>query len=182
MTAQAQARCVMGANFLVRGMIRATLSLALILMLAGCAARGEYPSLAPRPVELASGPAAPAALAPLAPSDPARIARLAAIMARAQAGSRAFADLQQAVSTSAAAAGGLGSESWINAQMALSRLERTREAIQTGLVELDAEKRVMLEGPASADRIDLEATIAAVTALDAAQAAVVRGLIAQISR
>ncbi len=160
-----------------------TISLTLLaLSVSACAARGAYPSLAPRPIELQNGQAnSPAPPAPTA-TDPARVARISAIVARAEGNGSAFSSARAEAERSVAASGARGSESWIAAQMAVSRLERTREATQEALAELDGEKRRILSGPASADQAALDAAIARVMAIETAQADAARSLLARIGR
>jgi hypothetical protein len=125
------------------------LSSALVL-LAGCAAQGEFPSLAPRAVEGELSPAAncrregacadpvpapaPAAIA----DDPQLAARLAELTGRARTADREFAALLPQARRSAARAGRSGSEPWIEAQQLVSRLEAARSPTVDALAELDA--------------------------------------------
>jgi hypothetical protein len=150
------------------------------LMLGACADPGSFPSLAPRPYE--KGGAVPAApVETIKPSDPALLDRLNAAVARAEAGQGAYATaLASARSATAAGAGQSGSEAWIEAQMAVSRLERTREAAQGALADLDQEKRVMLFGPPSADLPAMEAAMARVSAIDGEQLAAVTALVRRL--
>ncbi len=146
------------------------------LLLAACAAPGTYPSLAPRPYEKAA-PQMPPALPP-AVSDAGLLAQVEGAVARAEAGQGAFdAALGLADRSVAASDRRRGSESWIGAQMAISRLERTREPVQTALADLDSIMRGLLLGPPSADRAAVEAAMARVGAIDAAQLAAVQRLI-----
>ena len=153
----------------------------MVFLLTGCAASGSFPSLAPRPIEQAA--AAQPATTPMvviAPSDPARVARVRALVEKAQAAvpdfNTALAAAQQAVGGGKAA----GSDGWIAAQVAVSRLERTREPIGTVLSELTVEQRTLLMGPESDDRAMLEAAFAQVSTLDQQQGDAVRGLIAKL--
>ena len=138
------------------------------LLLASCAAPGTYPSLAPRPYEKAAPQTAPPA--PPAVSDAGLIAQVDGAVARAEAGQGAF-DAALALADKAVAASDRrrGSESWIAAQMSISRLERTREPIQVALADLDAIMRGLLLGPPSADRAAVEAAMAKMGTMDAAQ-------------
>jgi hypothetical protein len=116
-----------------------TLLLACLGTLAGCAAQGDFPSLAPRPVELGADAEASAPTAQVVPAavDPAVAARIAALLADAREGDAAFeAALPQATSA-VEAAGEATSESWIAAQLAISKLEARREATVVALAELD---------------------------------------------
>jgi hypothetical protein len=151
--------------------------------LAGCAAKGEFPSLAPRPYE--QGRPASSAPATAVPdvSDAARVARINAAVQRAEAGREAFnAALSAARSAVSASQGGYASEGWIAAQMAVSRAERTREPVQAALAELDAELRSVLTGPPTSDRAILESAIARVMALDTEQGSALAALGRALSR
>jgi hypothetical protein len=61
--------------------------------------------------------------------------------------------------------------------MAISRLERTREPVQSALADIDSIMRGLLLGPPSADRAAVEAAMARVGAIDAAQLAAMQRLI-----
>jgi hypothetical protein len=134
-------------------------------LLAGCVSQGPFPSLAPRPAESEDWTGEPARAAPAVADDPALRARIAALLDEARAGARDFdADFGPA-ERAAAQAGAEGSDSWIEAQQAISRLEaagaRTGEAL-AGLHQLRLER----EGrPTSA--ADLAASDAAIAAAEA---------------
>jgi hypothetical protein len=162
-------------------------SLALIIvaavLLGGCAAQGTFPSLAPRAVETAAAnEPATTPMTVIAPSDPARVARVQALVRKAEAGRPAFesalSSARQAVGTGKAA----GSDGWIAAQVAVSRLERMREPVGTVLSDLTVEQREVLLGPESEDRAVLTEAFARVSALDSEQAKAVSALIAALSR
>lgn len=107
--------------------------------------RGEYPSLRPRPFEVAGGAGAP--LPPPPPAAPARpeiVARVAALVARAEQGDRAFQSELAAARPVLARAGAADSESWIRAQQQLSALDASREATVSAMAEIDA---LTLGGP-----------------------------------
>jgi hypothetical protein len=164
-------------------MKRASFALALYAWsLTGCAASGSFPSLAPRPIEQAA--AAQPATTPMvviAPSDPARVARVLALVEKAQA---AVPDFNSALAAAQAAVGGgktTGSDGWIAAQVAVSRLERMREPVGTILSELTVEQRKLLMGPESDDRAMLDAAFDQVSGLDQKQAGAVRELLAKLS-
>ncbi len=108
-----------------------------LAFLAGCAARGDFPSLAPRPVEreLMTERAGPPA--PEAPTDPAIGPRVAELLRQARAGEAAFEAALAGARGAAAGAGAAGSDSWIAAQAAVSRVEATRAEVVTALAELD---------------------------------------------
>jgi hypothetical protein len=111
-------------------------------------------------------------------SDPGLIGQVDGAVARAEAGVGAFnAALGLADKAVAASDGRRGSEAWISAQMAISRLERTREPVQAALADLDAMLRGVLLAPASADRSAVESAMRKVDAIDQAQLAAVQRLI-----
>jgi hypothetical protein len=159
------------------------LLIALAAALPGCAASGTFPSLAPRAIERADSNApATTPMIVIAPSDAARVARVRALVQKAEAGVPGF---NTALSAARQAVGGgkvAGSDGWIAAQVAVSRLERMREPVGTVLSELTVEQRDVLLGPESEDRAMLEAAFQKVAALDTEQAAAVRSLIGNLSR
>lgn len=126
-----------------------------IALLAGCADPGDYPSLAPRAVERGETAPAPAPTeAPPAAADPALAARIAQLIAQARDGDMAFARALEPARTSVGRAGAAGSESWIAAQEAVSRLESARTRTVDALSELDVLARERSQGtPADIDAI-----------------------------
>ncbi|QPQ55378.1 hypothetical protein IC614_01845 [Allosphingosinicella flava] len=70
-------------------------------------------------------------------SDPALRQEAGALVARAGAGQRAFDNAMPAAERAAAQAGASGSESWIAAQQAISRLEAARAQTVEALALLD---------------------------------------------
>ncbi len=155
-------------------------ALAIAALLAGCAVSGEYPSLAKRPFE--KPPANPTSPPPAAvvPSDPALQGRVADMLKLARAGVADFdATLpaaREAVRRGTGAAE--GSDPWIEAQMAVSRLERTLEPARNALADLDDERRILDQHPGSPDQPALEAAIAEVEMIDARQSSSIRALLA----
>ena len=115
-------------------------ALLLIPLLAAFAApEGEYPSLALRPAELATGAPAPTAPAPPPPTPAAVLDRLQQLTAEASAAHQAFlAAAPQARSAVSAAAGAeAGSDAWARAQVALAGVEAARSRAMTALADLD---------------------------------------------
>jgi hypothetical protein len=148
--------------------------LATLALLSGCADAGTYPSLNPRPIELKAKEMLnePAPTAPvLAPSNPALLAKIAGLVGQARDSDAAFRTaLNEARSVVAAGAGKPGgSEAWVAAQLALSRVEAKRAPVGAVLAELDEERRTLLLGPESADTDALERASAQVETLDATQ-------------
>ncbi len=155
-------------------------------LLAGCAAKGTFPSLAPRPFELGKTSTAPAAVAtstiPVRPSDPALLARLNTLVRRTDAGigpfNTALANARRAVAASGRT---VGSEAWIAAQMAISRLERTYEPTRAALSDVDIEKRLLLMAGPSEDDAALSASATHIEAINTEQASALRALIQAVS-
>ena len=121
----------------MKNRILAPIAIASILAtLTACAKPGNFPSLAPRAVEREL-PTPAAAPSPPAPADPALGARIVELRDEAEAGQRAFAAEAASGRTAIAQAGKAGSESWIAAQQAVSRLEAARSRTATALASLD---------------------------------------------
>jgi len=136
--------------------------LALSALLAGCAASGSYPSLLPRPAELAgAAPAPPAPVTPVAAADAAINARLAQLLDQARTGQSAFEAAHAEAAATVSRAGAAGSESWIAAQQAVSRLESARTPTVTALAELDAMARSRAETGIATAQADLDAIASA---------------------
>ena len=118
--------------------MRALLPL-LALPLAACASHGgDYPSLAPRPIELRSD-AEPAAVPIVAAADPALDGKLAEATGELDAAAKAFEASARRIEATlgAARAGGVGSDAWINAQTALSDVDTARTRSTTTLTDLE---------------------------------------------
>lgn len=116
---------------------RSPIALALlVLLLPGCAPKGAFPSLGVRPVEQLSFDE-PVREAPVVAVDSELAKRIAELSGQAKRGQSNFDALLPAARSRASAAGGMGSESWIEAQQALSRLEAARTLTVSALAELD---------------------------------------------
>ena len=144
------------------------LALALLPCLGGCAAAGSYPSLAPRPGELGAATKAPSPApssdrtpAPIAPGDSALTAQLDGLIERARQGQTAFESARAAAAARVGRAGAAGSESWIDAQEALSQLEGARAPTASALSDLDALARSRITSDSPASEADLGAIAAA---------------------
>jgi hypothetical protein len=109
-----------------------------IALLAGCAPQGDFPSLAPRPVEKAFADSAEEPVRPVAADDPALPARLDTFVAAGRRGQADFDGDLEAARKAVARAGTSGSDSWIQAQQAISRVEAARSATANALADLDA--------------------------------------------
>lgn len=108
-----------------------------VLLAAGCAAPGPYPSLAPRPAEKAYAEDAEERKPTPQPDDPALAAEVDRLLAAGTAGAAEFDRALPAAQSAAGRAGGAGSESWIEAQQALSRLESARARTTAAVADLD---------------------------------------------
>ncbi|MFM9851278.1 MAG: hypothetical protein ACKVOJ_00520 [Sphingomonadaceae bacterium] len=159
---------------------------ALTLLMAGCAQQGDFPSLAKRPFETSRTAgetvAVPASRAPERASDAGLPARLSAAITRAQNGADAFASAfaiaQQSVT--AAAGSAPGSELWIAAQLAITRLEPLRSPAQSAMISIDDESRAIITGVSDGDRAQIDAARAQVAAISDAQTAQIQNLIARL--
>lgn len=108
------------------------------MMLAGCAADGDFPSLAVRAVEREPFDPEPVRTPPPVAREAALLDRVRALGAEARSGDAAFAAEMAAAETATGRAGTSGSEGWIVAQEAVSRAEAARGATVTALAALDA--------------------------------------------
>ena len=111
----------------------------LSLLLAACSTtQASEPSLAPRAAE-AIDPRVPISSAVIAgPADPALAASIAQLLAEVQAGDAAFQAAAEGTERLTAAAGPAQSESWIEAQQALSALVAARAPVTKAIADLDA--------------------------------------------
>ena len=150
------------------------------LLVGACANQGEFPSLAPRAVEQ---PRAASGSAPVVtPSDPAMLAKLQASVAMARAAEPEFGQALAVAKDAAAKAGAFGSDSWVAAQIAIARLERTREPIQISLSDLTDQQRLALLGSSNEDRAAVAASIAEVASINDTQGRAVQALLSSLSR
>ncbi len=143
-------------------------------LLTACSAKGNYPSLSPRPIEqaakgmLAEIPVAPQAIAP---SDPKTVTQIAAFVDQANIGHRAFgsalADAQSTITKNAGAKN--GTDGWIANQVALSRVEVSRGPIKDAQAGLDALRNAFIMHGPSADQQQLDKAVADVQALATVQ-------------
>ena len=110
--------------------------LLLALFSAGCARSGDFPSLAPRAVEQLSMEE-PVRVDPPVAADAAFRDRVSGLLARARAGDAAFERTYARAATLASRAGGADSDSWVQAQQAISRAEVARTETTVALADLD---------------------------------------------
>lgn len=113
------------------------LLLATVAFLSACAVQGPFPSLAPRPEEGLISVAEPVRPPVAVASDAALRGRIAALRERGRAGARAFDAAYPAADRATRGIGVSGSDSWIAAQQALSRLEAARGEATAALADLD---------------------------------------------
>lgn len=158
---------------------------ALILSLTGCAEAGKYPSLNPRPIEakaegLLADPTAPEV--PLAPATAETRSKIDAALRLAQGGVSAFDAALPRARSAANAAGAKGSESWINAQMAVSALEQHRGPVKSALADLEEVLRNTLSGPPGEDIARVQEAIRTVESMNAQQEEAMTALLRSLSR
>jgi hypothetical protein len=167
-------------------MIRPFITLSFILtLLAGCTHTADFPTLSKRPFEGAPAAPVPAPPAPAALSDPALVARIEAALADARAGEGSFSDALKsaAPAVEAANSAGVASDAWINAQLQVSRLERTLAPATEALARLDGERtRLIEQQPGSPDRQALGDAISALQQLVDRQRGEVVALIERLKR
>jgi hypothetical protein len=108
-----------------------------LALAAGCAAPGPYPSLAPRPAEKLYAEDAEERKATPQPDDPALAGEIDGLLAAARAGAAEFDSAFPVAQRAAGSAGAEGSDSWIEAQQALSRLESARARTTAAVADLD---------------------------------------------
>lgn len=142
------------------------LLLVLPVLAGGCATRGDYPSLLPRPVEQLSMEE-PVRTDPPVPANPALRAQAAALLAEARRGDGLFAGEYARALPQVRAAGPAGSDNWIEAQAAITRVEGARRFTSAAATELD-----LLVTARAADPIDPSDHQALLAARDAATALV----------
>lgn len=152
--------------------------------LTGCAGTATtYPSLAPRPIEKMAieEPSGESSTAPgPTPETTAMDANSMAQVAAAEgAGARFDTELAAANRAVAAAAGQpVGSEVWVAAQQALSRLDQAHGETATALASLDA----MMVAAGGAPSAALAAAWARVAAIDEAQRGAFSALVAKLAQ
>jgi hypothetical protein len=170
-----------------RSPLAPALVLASLAMASGCAAPGPFPSLAQRPAEReyaaerVDAPKPPPA--PL-PDDPAVAARVGALVAEARAGDAEFDRAYASAAAAAGRAGGPGSDSWVEAQQALSRATAAQAGTGKALADLDAysTQRAQAGGLSAADMNRLREAGAQVQAIAEGQHARIDRLEAMLRR
>jgi hypothetical protein len=123
----------------------------------------------------------PVRTAPVVADDASLRARLAELVGQARRGMAAFNDAYGPAERMARNAGASGSDSWVEAQQALSRLEASRGETTGTASELDQLNRARADLPTSAgDQAAIDAAIADVDRLAAEQQARIRQVTALI--
>jgi hypothetical protein len=141
------------------------------ILLAGCITHGPWPSLAPRPDEGLTIEE-PVREAPHIADDSALRVRINNLVAEARAGNAAFERDYDDAARTAAGAGAEGSDSWMAAQQALSRVEAARGRTSDAVAELHQLAVARADQPTSpADQAALEAAIDQADGVAAAQQA-----------
>jgi hypothetical protein len=138
----------------------------LAVCLAGCVSRGAFPSLAPRPAEQEDWAEEPVHAAPAVANDAALRTRIAALLAEARDGERAFAADLPAAERATAHPAPEGSDRWIEAQQAISRLQASRGRTDDAAAELHQLRLARSGQPTStADLAALDAAIQEIGAI-----------------
>jgi hypothetical protein len=114
------------------------LILPIIGSLVACAQRGPFPSLEPRAAERLYAEGDEERKPVAAPDDAATVAEAARLVAEARRGGSEFDSALPAAQGAAARAGAAGSDSWMVAQQAISRVEAARRRTTAALADLDA--------------------------------------------
>lgn len=151
--------------------------------LSGCAPGGDFPSLAPRPIEKTDPGDAPAPAATAdATADAGLLKRLSAILESGEAGHRAFnaelAIVRPAVEKASGAAP--GGETWVAAQQAYSRLDAARGALLFALADVDALRREQADSANAGNKTALDRAAERLAQLDAEEDAVLAELAAKL--
>jgi hypothetical protein len=134
--------------------------------LAGCVSQGPFPSLALRPAEQEDWTEEPMHAAPVVADDSALRGQIAALLSLARDGERAFVAELPAAERATAHPGAEGSDNWIDAQQAISRLEAARARTDDAAAELHQLRLARSGQPASAaDLAALDAALEDVRAL-----------------
>ena len=142
------------------------------VLLAGCMAQGDFPSLAQRDVER-EPLTEPVRAVPVVADDPALRSTIAGLLTSATQSNRDFDSAFGAADRAARLAGAPASDSWVAAQEQVSRVEAARAGTMRSLADLD---RLALE------RSNLPTSPGDQAALDEAMAQVQRLADAQQSR
>jgi len=133
--------------------------------LAGCVSQGPFPSLALRPAEQEDWSEEPVHAEPVVAEDASIRTRISTLTAEAREGERRFEADLQAAERATAHVGAEGSDSWVEAQQAVSRLQASRARTDEAAAELNQLRLARAGQPTSA--ADLAALDAAIEEVDA---------------
>ncbi len=140
-------------------------------LIAGCVSQGPFPSLAPRPDERLAIEE-PVREAPVIADDGALRVRINELLGQARSGGADFERDYDAAARATARGGAEGSNSWIEAQQAISRAEVSRGRATDAAAELHQLALGRAGQPTSpADLAALEAAVAEADAIVATQQA-----------
>ncbi|HEY0627430.1 MAG TPA: hypothetical protein VGD10_11960 [Allosphingosinicella sp.] len=106
------------------------------LLVGGCTQQGSFPSLRPRAVERLTTDE-PVRPVPVVAADAGLEGQVSGLLADARRGQAEFESLLGPTRAVVGRAGSAGTDSWVEAQQALSRLEAARALTVTALAELD---------------------------------------------
>lgn len=155
------------------------------ILLSGCAAATNTPSLAPRAAE-AIDPRVPVPEPVLSTTPaPALVEKLDSLVAQAIAGDQAFSPMIEHARQLADSAGSKETESWVVAQQALSAAIGVRLPVTSAVGEIDAlgAQRVQtLGGIGAADLKAIQAAAAKVAEIDSREAAAIDSIQKQLAR
>ncbi|MET1755363.1 hypothetical protein ABVV53_07810 [Novosphingobium sp. RD2P27] len=126
----------------IPALVSLPLSLGAVLLISACAGSRAYPSLAVRDIERVEGSASAASgsieAPPALPAPTADLTtRLAGLVDIASEAHEKFKSRQPVAERAISGVGGAISDSWTNAQVALSSLQAARSGVLTSLGELD---------------------------------------------
>jgi len=158
------------------------LALTFLLLLCGCVSQGPFPSLAPREGEQLAIEE-PVREAVEIPSDSGLRLRVLELRQQAARGNSAFDAAFDPAEAAVRSAGASGSDRWIEAQQAISRLEAARLDITGALAELDRLRAGRADMPTNSDDMAaIEGVFAVVEGLAAVQQDKIDRLRATIAR
>ena len=155
-------------------LLRAPLLTSAAALLAGCVSEGPFPSLAPRPDERLAIEE-PVREAPQIADDSGLRVQVNRLLAEARSGDADFNRDYDAAARASARAGREGSDSWLDAQQALSRVEISRGRATDAAAELHQLALGRAGQPTSAaDQTALDSAIAQADEIVAGQEARLR--------
>ncbi len=147
------------------------LPLAPFMCVSACASQADFPSLAPRPIELAGQNGLPPATPPaVGQSDPMMVQRASAAFQKAQSSVAPFdAALVAGRSNLAGLSAAKGSEAWVQAQMSLSRIAQLAKPASEALADIEDIKRQIVFSAPSPDYTAIDAQWRSVFSINVAQ-------------